>query len=93
MADLEQATSSLAAGMSFNLIHRTTYLKVDFFPCNSAFDRSALARAVTIDVPGARETLHIRRLIELNRDELDMTYLRQWSAAVGVDDLLTSALA
>ena len=93
VADLEQATSSLAAGMSFNLIHRTTYLKVDFFPCNSAFDRSALARAVTIDVPGARETLHIRRLIELNRDELDMTYLRQWSAAVGVDDLLTSALA
>ncbi len=121
VADLEQATSSLAAGMSFNLIHRTTYLKVDFFPCNSAFDRSALARAVTIEVPGALETLRvssledillgklqwyrlggessamqlrdIRRLIELNRDELDTTYLRQWSAVIGVDDLLTSALA
>ena len=35
----------------------------------------------------------VRQLIELNRDELDMAYLRQWGAVLGVDDLLTSALA
>ena len=121
VADLEQATSSLVAGTSFNLIHRTTYLKVDLFPCDSAFNRSALLRAVIIEVPGAHETLRVssledillaklrwyrlggessavqqrdvRQLIELNREELDMAYLRQWGAVLGVDDLLTSALA
>lgn len=104
------------AGTSFNLIHRTTYLKADLFPCDSAFNRSALLRTVTIEVPGARETLRVssledillaklqwyplggessavqqrdvRQLIELNREELDMAYLRQWGALLGVNDLL-----
>ena len=55
VADAEQAAAALAAGMSFNLIHRTTYLKVDLFPCDNAFNRSALDRAVSITIPGARE--------------------------------------
>lgn len=121
VADAEQATLALATGMSFNLIHRTTYLKVDLFPCDSAFNHSALGRAVTISVPGAKEILRVSsledillaklrwyglggessavqwrdvsQLIELNRDALDMAYLRQWSAVLGVDDLLTHALA
>lgn len=59
IADIEQATSALAAGMSFNLIHRTTYLKVDLFPCDNDFNRSALDRAVTIEIPGARESLRV----------------------------------
>ena len=121
VTDAEQAKSALAAGMSFNLIHRTTYLKVDLFPCDNAFNRSALHRAVAIDIPGATESLRVssledillaklrwyrlggetsevqrrdvHQLIELNRDALDVSYLRQWSSVLGVDDLLTSALA
>jgi hypothetical protein len=121
VADAEQATVALKAGMSFNLIHRTTYLKVDLFPCDNAFNRAALQRAVTIDIPGATESLRVssledillaklrwyrlggessevqrrdvRQLIALNRNALDVAYLRQWSPVLGVDDLLTEALA
>ena len=35
VADVEQARTAVEHGTSFNLIHRTTYLKVDFFPCNT----------------------------------------------------------
>ncbi len=44
-ADPEQAVASVSQGVSFNLIHRTSYLKVDFFPVVSAFNRAALERA------------------------------------------------
>jgi hypothetical protein len=120
VADAAQALSALASGTSFNLIHRTTYLKVDFFPCDTAFNRSALDRAVTIQVPGAAEALRVssledillaklrwyrlggessavqrrdvRQLVELNRGTLDVSYLRHWSAVLGVEDLLTTVL-
>ena len=119
-ADLQQANAALAAHTSFNLIHRTTYLKVDFFPCDNAFNRSALERAISVDLPGATESLRVssledivlaklrwyrlggessavqqrdvRRLIELNRNALDLEYMRRWTAVLGVDDLLTQAL-
>ena len=35
----------------------------------------------------------VRQLTELIREELDVAYLRQLGAVLGVDDLLTSALA
>ncbi len=120
VADAEQAMSALAAGTSFNLIHRTTYLKVDLFPCDSPFNRSALDRAVTIEIPGATESLRVssvedillaklrwyrlggessdvqrrdvRQLIALNRSALDVGYLRHWATALGVEDLLSSAM-
>ena len=44
-ADPEQAVSCVRDGQSFNLIHKTTFLKVDFFPAISAFDRTAIERA------------------------------------------------
>lgn len=44
-ADAEQAISCVRDGQSFNLIHKTTFLKVDFFPAASAFDRTAIERA------------------------------------------------
>ena len=59
IADIEQARDTLASGTSFNLIHRTTFLKVDVFPCTSAFDRVAAERAETIVVPGAAEPLRV----------------------------------
>jgi hypothetical protein len=43
--DPEQAVGSVGQGQSFNLIHRTSYLKVDFFPAASAFNQVALERA------------------------------------------------
>jgi len=45
LADPEQALTSVGHGQSFNLIHRTSFLKVDFFPAQSAFNRVALERA------------------------------------------------
>ncbi len=59
VADVDQAASALASGSGFNLIHRTTYLKVDIFPCASAFDREAARRAETIAVPGGTESLRV----------------------------------
>jgi hypothetical protein len=53
-ADPEQAVASVGHGQSFNLIHRTSYLKVDFFPANSAFNRVALERAERV-VLGAND--------------------------------------
>ncbi len=44
-ADAEQAVACIRDGHGFNLIHRTTFLKVDFFPAVSAFDRAAIERA------------------------------------------------
>lgn len=121
VADLAQATASLERSSGFNLIHRSTYLKVDVFPCVTDFDRHAIIRAVELRVPGAAEGLHVasvedillaklrwyrpggessaiqlrdvQRLIDLNRDELDLAHLRHWAAALGVDDLLIRALA
>lgn len=45
VADSDQALASVEAGGSFNLIHKASFLKVDFFPANSAFNQSALERA------------------------------------------------
>ena len=53
VADHDQAFAALASGSSFNLIHRVTYLKVDVFPCVSAFDAEATQRAESIAIsPG-----------------------------------------
>ncbi len=121
VADIDQAMRALETGTSFNLIHRTTYLKVDLFPCDSAFNRSALDRAVSIQIPGAKESLRVsslediiiaklhwyrlggetsevqrrdvRQLVALNRDALDISYLRRWAGVLGVDDLLATTLA
>ncbi|CAN5335769.1 hypothetical protein BH09GEM1_BH09GEM1_27110 [soil metagenome] len=59
LTDLDQARSALAHEGSFNLIHSSTYLKVDVFPCVSAFNREAIRRAITITLPGASETLQV----------------------------------
>lgn len=57
ITDIDQAVSALAAGSTFNLIHGTTYLKVDLFPCVSAFDAEATRRAEAIAMPGDTATL------------------------------------
>lgn len=44
-ADAEQAVAGVREGRGFNLIHRTSFLKVDFFPVASAFNRMAIERA------------------------------------------------
>lgn len=49
-ADPVQAVTAVAQGQSFNLIHRVSYLKVDFFPVVSAFNRAALARAEEVSL-------------------------------------------
>lgn len=59
VADVEQATTALASGSNFNLIHHGTYLKVDVFPCASAFDREAASRAEVIAMPAGLGSLRV----------------------------------
>jgi hypothetical protein len=59
VADLDQARAARAARSSFNLIHRSSYLKVDVFPCLTAFDREAARRAEPITPRGAEEPLRV----------------------------------
>ena len=65
LTDLDQAREALATGGSFNLIHTTTYLKVDVFPCVSAFNREAIRRAVVVSLPGASEPLRVASLEDI----------------------------
>ncbi|MEO7520902.1 MAG: DUF6036 family nucleotidyltransferase [Gemmatimonas sp.] len=65
LTDLDQAREALAVGGSFNLIHSTTYLKVDVFPCVSAFHREAIRRAVAVSLPGASEPLRVASLEDI----------------------------
>ena len=52
-ADAEQAVTCVREGHSFNLIHRSSYLKIDFFPAVSAFNRMAIRRAERLQLgPG-----------------------------------------
>lgn len=59
IADLDQAIACLEGGTGFNLIHRVTYLKVDVFPCVTAFDREATRRATELVLPGGRQPLRV----------------------------------
>jgi hypothetical protein len=65
LTDRDQAREALAAGGSFNLIHSTTYLKVDVFPCVTAFNREAIRRAVDIMLPGAETPLRVASLEDI----------------------------
>jgi len=119
-ADLEQALQAVPQGMAFNLIHRTSYLKVDLFPVASEFNRMALARAERVVLGDAGLTLQVSTredillaklwwyrlggessdrqrgdvegIIALNRELLDVAYVRQWAAELGVQDLLVQFL-
>jgi hypothetical protein len=59
LTDGEQATAALASGTNFNVIHRETFLKVDVFPCRSAFDREATQRAESITLPQTTVPLRV----------------------------------
>ena len=59
VTDADQAQDALSRGAGFNVIHSTTYLKVDVFPCVTAFNRAAISRAVAIEFPGSRERFRI----------------------------------
>lgn len=59
LTDAEQATAAVASGTNFNVIHRETFLKVDVFPCVSAFDREATRRAESISLPQAPVPLRV----------------------------------
>jgi len=65
LTDLDQAREALSIDGSFNLIHLTTYLKVDVFPCVSAFNREAMRRAVGVQLPGASEPLRVASLEDI----------------------------
>jgi hypothetical protein len=57
--DLEQARAGVREGTSFNLIHRTTFLKVDFFPAVSAFNRVAIERADSVVLGGSGPSIRV----------------------------------
>ena len=53
------ADSALASRVGFNLIHKRTYLKVDVFPCLTAFEYEATRRAEPISLGQAGSTLRV----------------------------------
>ncbi len=57
--DHEAAIEAVASRAAFNAIHESTYLKLDVFACDSAFDREAARRAESILMPGAAEPLRV----------------------------------
>jgi hypothetical protein len=59
VADEQQARDALAADVSFNMIHRATFLKVDIFPCRTDFNREALRRAQDVPLPGVELPLRV----------------------------------
>ena len=59
MGVMAENAVAVAERSSFNLIHRSTYLKIDLFPCLTPFDREAARRAETITASGAREAFRI----------------------------------
>ncbi len=71
ITDLDQARAALDSGTSFNLIHRTTYLKVDVFPLRTALDREAARRAVEIVMPGGSMALRV-----LTKEDILLAKLR-----------------
>lgn len=58
-ADLEQAIDAIRDRTSFNLIHRASLLKVDFFPLTSDFNRAALARAERVTLGALPDSISI----------------------------------
>ncbi len=58
-ADPEQAVRCVHQGQSFNLIHRRSYLKVDFFPAESAFNRTAIQRAEQVMLGASGPALRV----------------------------------
>ena len=59
VADLEQARDAFAADLCFNLIHRSSFLKVDIFPLVTAFDEVVADRAVAVTLPGLSGALRV----------------------------------
>lgn len=53
VVDQAVAAEALRGSGSFNLIHETSYLKVDVFAAAGEFEQSALSRRVLLKMPGA----------------------------------------
>lgn len=58
-ADAEQAVACVREAHSFNLIHRRSYLKVDFFPAVSDFNRMAIGRAELLQLGASGPMLRV----------------------------------
>lgn len=57
--DRDAAIEAVKTGSAFNAIHKSTYLKLDVFQCDSTFDREAARRAESMLMPGAAEPLRV----------------------------------
>jgi hypothetical protein len=107
---------------SFNVFHRETMLKIDFFVLvGTRYDREQMRRRVRVVVAtdGAttaamlapedvilrklgwfrdgggvseRQWLDVASVIKVQRERLDLAYLRTWATDLGVADLLERAL-
>lgn len=82
VADLDQACEALAARTGFNLIHRSSFLKVDVFPLVSAFDAVAAERAEAVAIPGASGTLRVA-----SREDILLAKLRWYRLGGDVSEV------
>ncbi|WP_309672200.1 hypothetical protein [Gemmatimonas sp.] len=70
IGDPAVASIAISRGESFNLIHATTYLKVDVFPATGEFERQALRRAISVTLPGAGASIAVAAVEDILRAKL-----------------------
>lgn len=87
IGDEEQARRAIATSSSFNLIHNESYLKVDVFPLDSAFNESALTRAISVTLPGRSRSIRVCTAEDLVLAKLRWYRLGDEQSAVQKRDL------
>jgi hypothetical protein len=87
VADVDQARDALELASSFNLIHRASFLKIDVFPCLTAFDREAQRRAEQIVPAGGGQALRVATMEDILLSKLRWYRLGEESSEVQRRDI------
>ncbi len=94
--DEDMIRDAIRRRSSFNVIHLDTMLKVDvYIPKFRSFDQEELRRAqqeVLLEGTRLFNVADILGVLKIQGTNLDMDYLKKWSANLNVTDLLERAL-